>query len=46
MGTAAFAYDAFKDGFYDIYRWCLGGAGVSAFLFLRAMFLAGRYRKR
>ncbi len=46
MGAAAFAYDAFKDGFYDIYRWCLGGVGVSAFLFLRAMFLAGRYRKR
>jgi len=46
MGAAAFAYDAFKDDFYDVYRWCLGGAGVSVFLFLRAMFLAGRYRKR
>ncbi len=46
MGAAAFAYDAFKGGFFDIYRWSLGGAGVSTFLFLRAMFLARRYRKR
>ena len=46
MGAAAFAYDAFKDGFHDIYRWSLGGAGLSAFLFLRAMILARRFRKR
>ena len=46
LGFGAFAYQAFQDEFFRMYKCMIGGAGISGFLFFRALFLASRYRKR
>lgn len=46
LGASAFAYSAHFDGLVNFSWWAKVVSGVSGFLFLRALFLARKYRKR